>query len=395
MRRSSGLFLSVLFLLAFTPAGQAQQSTFDLLDGDRVVFIGDGLFENALDHGHLEYALTTSWPDRRVTFRNIGWSGDTPAGISRDHFTNPPTPYEHLIEQIKSTKPTVAFIGYGAHMAFEPTTALEQFNSEMAALMDTLDALQARVVLLTPAPQEAISSPAPTVAQHNTQLAQTAEAIKELAQARDYLVVDLFSDLLPYAEDPSIQIADNGFRLNDHGYKLAGKVLHDQLTGSSYDFMLEVDLHKATHSPAISNLQASKKEVSFVVQPAVLPALYPMPEGTQPIKISGLRRGHYTIWVDNKEVASVTAAELANPVLIDSPLAQQALDLQELIIKKNKTFFHQYRPQNETYLVGFREYEQGQNARELALLDPLIGQVENEIGRLRIPREVTIRVVAE
>ncbi|MEM8488200.1 MAG: SGNH/GDSL hydrolase family protein [Bacteroidota bacterium] len=391
MRFLSCCFLCFTLLLNV----HAQPSDFGLEDGDRVVFIGDGLFENDLDHGAFEYALTTTWPNRRVTFRNLGWSGDTPAGISRDHFTNPPTPYEHLIEQIKSTNATVAFVGYGAHLAFESDAALDQFNTELASLLDTLDALPARVVLLTPAPQEAERSPAPSVDQYNAQLARVAAAIESVATARNYTFVDLFKALLPQADDPSVHISQNGIHLNALGYHLAGRALQAQLTGTPETPLLSVNLDDGGHTTAITGVQASKKEVSFTVALSTLPALNPATEGMQPLQITGLRRGRYSVWVNNNKAGSATAAELANAIPIATPLGKQATELQALIVKKNRTYFHQYRPQNETYLVGFREYEQGQNARELQLLDPLIGEVENEIGRLRIPQEVSIRVVAD
>ena len=51
-------------------------ASFDLKNGDRVVFLGNSLFENDFQYGYLELALTTRWPDRDVTYRNIGWTGD-------------------------------------------------------------------------------------------------------------------------------------------------------------------------------------------------------------------------------------------------------------------------------------------------------------------------------
>ena len=45
---------------------------FELCDGDRVVFLGNSFFERALDYGHLETALALCWPDRDITFRNLG-----------------------------------------------------------------------------------------------------------------------------------------------------------------------------------------------------------------------------------------------------------------------------------------------------------------------------------
>jgi len=51
----------------------------------------------------------------------------------------------------------------------------------------------------------------------------------------------------------------------------------------------------------------------------------------------------------------------------------------DLIRAKNNLFFHQYRPQNETYLRGFRKHEQGQNAKELPQFDAHIVELEARI----------------
>ena len=59
----------------------AEQSPFELKDGDRVVFLGDRLIEQAQKHGYLETALSSRWPDRKITFQNLGWSGDTVRGM--------------------------------------------------------------------------------------------------------------------------------------------------------------------------------------------------------------------------------------------------------------------------------------------------------------------------
>ncbi|RMG33069.1 MAG: hypothetical protein D6725_16505, partial [Planctomycetota bacterium] len=56
--------------------------------------------------------------------------------------------------------------------------------------------------------------------------------------------------------------------------------------------------------------------------------------------------------------------------------------LRELVRRKNEFFFHQYRPQNETYLRGFRKHEQGRNARELPQFAPLIERTEQQIFTL-------------
>jgi hypothetical protein len=57
--------------------------------------------------------------------------------------------------------------------------------------------------------------------------------------------------------------------------------------------------------------------------------------------------------------------------------------LRQAVIAKNELFFHRWRPQNETYLFGFRKHEQGKNAKEVAEFDPLVAQAEERIDQLR------------
>ncbi|MFM7606631.1 MAG: hypothetical protein ACKO8Z_15720, partial [Prosthecobacter sp.] len=58
--------------------------------------------------------------------------------------------------------------------------------------------------------------------------------------------------------------------------------------------------------------------------------------------------------------------------------------LRKAVIDKNALFFNRWRPQNETYLFGFRKHEQGQNAKEIPMFDPLIAQGDASIQKLKI-----------
>ena len=65
------------------------------------------------------------------------------------------------------------------------------------------------------------------------------------------------------------------------------------------------------------------------------------------------------------------------------PLGSQTEAIRNKIIEKNQLFFHRWRPENETYLFGFRKHEQGQNGKEIPQFDPLVEKVEREIAELR------------
>ncbi|MBY0230442.1 MAG: SGNH/GDSL hydrolase family protein [Gemmataceae bacterium] len=56
--------------------------------------------------------------------------------------------------------------------------------------------------------------------------------------------------------------------------------------------------------------------------------------------------------------------------------------LRAAIVKKNELYFHRWRPQNETYLFGFRKHEQGNNGIEIPKFDPLVEAKEKEIAEL-------------
>lgn len=395
MFRSVFSFLIACVTLYALPTGAYGQVTpgFELQHGDRVVFLGDGLFEVAHDYGWLEYALTTRWPNRRVAFRNIGWSGDTPSGTSRDHFTNPPTPYEHLIEQITTERPTIAFVGYGSYLGFEDDAAITPFMTDLSTLLDTLDARGIRAILVSPIPHESHKSPHPDPAAVNKKIKQVSEEIKALARDRGTLFVDLYTRLYPAAMDPDRSITQNSIHLNSHGYQLAAAALEAELGLPPRNDTWAINIGDAVPSyTTISNLQRTEDQISFTLSPPMLP----MPdsqEASVDFNIEGLPRGRFLLKVNGKEVMTASARDFESGVSISHPLSGQVERVRQLIVDKNDLHFHQYRPQNETYLVGFRQYEQGQNARELELLNSFIGQKENEIGRWQIPTEVSVEMI--
>ena len=75
--------VAVLFVLTalLGHSTTCRAESFELQDGDRVAFLGDALIEQEQYAGWIELMMTAAFPDRDVTFRNLGWSADTPSGI--------------------------------------------------------------------------------------------------------------------------------------------------------------------------------------------------------------------------------------------------------------------------------------------------------------------------
>ncbi|HEX2748363.1 MAG TPA: GDSL-type esterase/lipase family protein [Verrucomicrobiales bacterium] len=86
---------------------------------------------------------------------------------------------------------------------------------------------------------------------------------------------------------------------------------------------------------------------------------------------------------DYRETAPALVKSLGLP--LDSAAASAAQNnpgLTKAIIEKNRLFFYRWRPQNETYLFGFRKHEQGNNGVEIPKFDPLIAAQEQVIAGL-------------
>jgi lysophospholipase L1-like esterase len=57
--------------------------------------------------------------------------------------------------------------------------------------------------------------------------------------------------------------------------------------------------------------------------------------------------------------------------------------LRQLINHKNREFFYRWRPQNDTYIFGFRKSEQGRNAVEIPQFDPIVQKLEQQIDEAK------------
>src|SRR5919201_6181841 len=140
----------VTFLCVWMSVPAFAADRFELVDGDRVVFLGNTLIEREQRHGYWETLLTIRYPHRHIQFRNLGWSGDTVFGEARAGFGSTADGFRHLKEHVLSLKPTVIFVGYGSNEAFEGPAGLPRFTRGLEVLLDTIAPTRARIVLLSP-----------------------------------------------------------------------------------------------------------------------------------------------------------------------------------------------------------------------------------------------------
>ena len=382
-----------LAILAGPGQARAEGPPFKLVDGDRVVLIGGTLVERDQETGYLEARLVRRYPDRNLTFRNLGWSGDTVEGPSRAGFGSVEDGFRHLIEHVVSLRPTVVVVGYGSNEAFGGVAGLPHFLAGFDRLVKAIAPTGARLVILAPNRQEDLGPPLPDAAPHNADLDLYRETLRIEAGKRGVAFVDLFA-LLPDGSKarPRRPSTDNGIHFNPIGYARAGAAIEAALYPGP-------KRPEGAPAPILVRFAQDARELKqvpggfqFKIEDRLLPAP-PPPEGEplppgdgREVAISGLPAGRYVYKVDGKAVAEGTADDWASGVVVrKGPEFDQVEALRSAIVAKNQLYFYRWRPQNETYLFGFRKHEQGQNAAEIPEFDPLVAAKEAEIARLRVP----------
>ena len=68
---------SIAIFVLLTVAIRVFAGEFQIRDGDRVVFLGDSITEQRLYTTYIEAYALTRYPTWKLSFRNVGWGGDT------------------------------------------------------------------------------------------------------------------------------------------------------------------------------------------------------------------------------------------------------------------------------------------------------------------------------
>ena len=217
-------------LLAALPFGSPAADKFQLRDGDRVVWLGSTLVEREQRYGYWEAALTRRYAGKNITFRNLGWSGDTVFGEARAGFGSAAEGFRRLKEHVLSLKPTVLIVAYGFNESFQGQDGLAHFQQGLNTLLDTLAPAQARVVLLSPLREEDLGRPLPDPTAQNEKIRLYTEVLRKTAGQRRHHFVNLYELLGHGAKgNPPAPLTDNGIHLTAYGYWRATAALEKGL----------------------------------------------------------------------------------------------------------------------------------------------------------------------
>jgi lysophospholipase L1-like esterase len=401
-------------------------AVFRFRDGDHVLLVGGTFVERAQTFGHLETALTAEVPQHKVTFRNLGWSADTVFAASRGIFDTPARGYERMIEHVRAEEPSVIILFYGQNEAMsfnDGPDGLTRFSSQLRQLHRDLSTTGADVIFVSPHPFLAMDGPLPDPSRWNQRISEFCNAVQTVAASVGAPYVDLFSDFgddlriadslistsspLPFdlSEHPELMTAmnarwtDNGMHWNDAGYASAAQLVAARIfdrAASQPAVFVNVGARTVTANGAevrgirwkpdaahtvtfeFRRTLVSAVPTRFSMTPlastAAAPVVQIVDSSDQPVPLIRLPDGDDNVirFTDGKNTAYES--------------------LHQLVVRRNELYFHRWRPQNITYLFGFRKHEQGNNASEIAQFDPLIEDLEEKIQLAKEPAWTRVTV---
>ncbi len=250
--------------------------------------------------------------------------------------------------------------------------------------------------------------PLPDPTEQNKNIRLFDAAMKKVAEKRSHPFVDFYEDLPDGSKaKPPAPLTDNGIHLTPHGYWRSALVLQQGPASNPLLWAIDIDpSNKMVTSVGTTAICLFDKDGprKFTVRDDALPVMpadreraeTSVPASIRRLHVHGLGKGNFTLTIDGTEITTATAKEWADGVTIQGgPDYDQAEKLRAAIIEKNRLYFHRWRPQNETYLFGFRKGEQGQNGVEIPKFDPFIAKQEELIAKLRVPVEHTYELKAQ
>jgi len=429
----AALFFSAHLVSAF--AGD-----FLIRDGDRVVFLGDSITEQRLYTTYIEAYALTRHPNWKLTFRNVGWGGDTSWLRQRAHpdekqlFAADESAQQSMVEHsvgnglrrdVLPLKPTFVTVKFGMNdHSYQPfrEDIYRAYVRSQTEIAKVLGAHGARVAFLTPQPIEE-KRPDPDKDPRNQSLRRFSDGLKDVAAKSHAAFVDQFDPymaiLLRERPGKTGGMVGGGDAVHPGpiGHTVMAWAILKGLDASALVSRAEIDGRAgkvvAAEGCRIEHLKADGGTVSFDRLDEALPM--PIDERAEAalklapilddldryeLRIAGLPAGSYEVNIDGEAAAKVQSEELArgwNLANAEGPITKQAREVLKLVFEKNNLYFRRWR---EIQLFDFPKWAQGpdlegKRAAELAKLDDQIAALEAQIEKARKPKSHHFEVVSK
>ncbi len=428
MRLVTLLLAGVLSISAVTRlSAQDASSTpsFFYQDGDMpAVFLGDSITEQKMYTTLIEAYTLTRYPAMKITFRNAGWSGDTAWLQKRGNFD------AGLQRDVLSLNPKAVTIDFGMNDARGGDANYSKYLDYSTKLVKGLEKAGARVVLITPSPEEKYESDAPAGSHYNLMLKKYSDGLKLVSDNEKVPIIDQYTPFVGFIEAgrkagilstsdapggaPVVRLTNEGVHPNWGGHLIMATIILQGLHAPAE--VSSVSLDAAGRS--ITACQGCTVEwqdsgspdvIQFKRSDEALP--WPLPEdpmidtvlkipGFDPatalnhygLMVTGLKAPSYILSIDDKEIGTYSSADLAKGVNLgfvrQGPIYDQGQQLLKAVMAKNDDYFNRWRNVQVFQVPDWLESAQIAEATRTAALakaDTALANDQKTIESLRKP----------
>lgn len=411
---------ALLAMASYAP--KSAHADFFFHDGDKpAVFLGDSITEPNVYTSLIQSYVLTRYPKWDITFRNIGWSGDT-AGLRQRGGQE-----AGLRRDILPLKPMAITIDFGMNDARAGDKGYQAYIDAQIKLVEALKAMGARVALLTPSPEERYEPNQPAGSAYNAMLWKYSQGLKQVADKEQVPFVDQYTPFVKVIEDgrkAGVLSADAS------GLRLTGDAVHPNWPGhlvmaasilkglGATAPVSSVDIDAAGRRISVQGAQAQlqdnpndKNSLVFTRKDDVLPWSLP-PEtasvlkvpGFDPLndlsrymlKVTGLTAAKYDLFIDDKKTATFTKEELATGVNLTQqagPITEQSLTVLRAAREKDTLFSMRWRNVQLFNVPWLKDVNiEPQRQAEMARIETLITEKEEQLKQLRQPVQHTFKL---
>ncbi len=194
--------------------------------GDRIVLIGNTLFERGDDFPYFEAMLQAGHPELQLSVRTLAWAADEVDLMPR------PKNFGTLQQHLTAQKADVIFAAFGFNESFAGVERLPDFRVRLVRFLTELKTSAyngqsaPRIVLVSPIANENVPG-VPAADLNNNRLAAYSRAMEAVAAEQQVGFVNAFDATKAMLDDPTTQLTSNGVHLEGAGYEMLARRLYE------------------------------------------------------------------------------------------------------------------------------------------------------------------------
>lgn len=392
MRSTAAKIFALALVMA--PAAVTAQGNFYLHDGDRVVFYGDSITDQRLYTVFTETYVVTRFPKKNVTFVHSGWGGDRVTGGGGGPIDL------RLKRDVVAYKPTVMTIMLGmndaSYRAFDQgifDTYSKGYEHIVTSMKEQVPGI--RFTLIQPSPYDDVTRNPNFDGGYNAVLIKYGDYVKSLAKKEGTNLADLNTGVVAGLEKAKATDAGNAAKIiadrvhpGPGGQLLMAEGLLKSWNAPAVISSVEIDAAKGrvakSQNTRVSDL-VNSSSITWYQKDEALPFPIDMSDpvvalsinssdfvqalNQQPLKVTGLKGSSYKLKIDDMEVGTFSASQLAggvNLATMATPMSAQAAAVAALTKLHNDIHFQRWRAIQVPHQNELAPYQQTMDALDAA-----------------------------